>query len=81
MDEGPRWFRAKRFGWGAGVPVAWQGWAVIALYLAIVCGATVLLKDHRVAKWATIVPATMMFMLICARTTRDGWRWRWGDDR
>ena len=76
MDDSPNWFSAKRFGWGAGVPTAWQGWAVTALYLAIVSGATLLLKDHRVAKWATIVPVTMMFMLICARTTRGGWSWR-----
>lgn len=31
-------FPAKRYGWGWGLPVAWQGWLVIALYalLAIV---------------------------------------------
>jgi hypothetical protein len=80
MDDGPHWFRAKRFGWGAGVPFAWQGWAVTAFYLAIVCGAAFLFDDRPAPKWAMIVPATLMFMLISARTTRGGWRRRRGRD-
>jgi hypothetical protein len=24
------WFPAKRYGWGWGLPVTWQGWAVLA---------------------------------------------------
>ncbi|HTS17465.1 MAG TPA: hypothetical protein VMP11_07825 [Verrucomicrobiae bacterium] len=23
------WFRAKRYGWGWGLPCAWQGWVVL----------------------------------------------------
>ena len=29
------WFRAKRYGWGWGLPVAWQGWASLALFFAL----------------------------------------------
>jgi hypothetical protein len=28
---------------------------------------------------AVCVPLTIIFMVICARTTRGGWRWRRGD--
>ena len=28
-DDGPEWFAPKRYGYGAGLPIAWQGWAVI----------------------------------------------------
>ena len=37
FDKRP-WFAAKRFGYGAGLPIAWQGWLVVALYLGVVAG-------------------------------------------
>jgi len=79
MDDNPEWFSAKRYGCGAGLPIKWQGWVVTGLYLAIVFGAAFLFRDHPLLLGATIAPATLMFMLICARTTRGGWHWRWGD--
>ena len=30
------WFPAKRSGWGWGPPSAWQGWVVLAIYVALV---------------------------------------------
>jgi hypothetical protein len=30
------WFPAKRYGWGWGVPSAWQGWAVLVAYLCLI---------------------------------------------
>ena len=27
-DDGPEWFAPKRYGYGAGLPISWQGWAV-----------------------------------------------------
>ena len=35
MSEGD-WFAPKRFGYGAGLPIAWQGWVVMAAYFATV---------------------------------------------
>ncbi|NKF23092.1 hypothetical protein [Solimonas marina] len=29
------WFPRRRFGWGWGMPVRWQGWIVLALSLAL----------------------------------------------
>ncbi len=31
------WFPAKRYGWGWGLPVRWQGWLVLVLYFASIC--------------------------------------------
>jgi hypothetical protein len=28
------WFRAKRYGWGWGLPVTWQGWVVFVAWFA-----------------------------------------------
>ena len=35
---GKPWFRVKRFGYGAGMPVSWEGWVVLAVFLAIAVG-------------------------------------------
>src|SRR6266478_1870957 len=37
------WFRAKRYGWGWGWPSSWQGWIVLAAFVALLgAGAIVL---------------------------------------
>ena len=73
------WFAAKRYGSGSGKPIAWQGWVVLLAYLAIIIGATQLIHRSPWAMGSVIVTATAIFMAIAARTTRGGWRWRWGD--
>ncbi len=30
------WFPAKRYGWGWGLPVAWQGWLVLIAFCWLV---------------------------------------------
>ena len=37
FDKGP-WFRAKRYGYGAGLPFKWQGWVLLLLHMALVIG-------------------------------------------
>jgi hypothetical protein len=73
------WFAPKRYGWGGGRPVTWQGWVVTLVYLAIVVGATQLLNRSPWAGGSIIVTATAMFIVVLAKTTRGGFRWRWGD--
>jgi hypothetical protein len=29
--------------------------------------------------FGALAPLTVILMVICAKTTRGGWRWRWGD--
>jgi hypothetical protein len=29
------WFPAKRYGWGWGPPIAWQGWVVLGAYFVV----------------------------------------------
>lgn len=81
MSDGPEWFAPKRFGFGAGVPIAWQGWMVVAVYAAIVVAAVHWLADTPIALLGVIVPASAILTLITARTTRGGWHWRWGGQR
>lgn len=77
------WFAPKRYGYGAGLPVTWQGWALLASYCGLLGGIRLL--DHagtegaRAAAAVLFVLVTGVFLLIVARHTRGGWKWRWGD--
>ena len=73
------WFAAKRYGYGAGLPISWQGWAVLAAFLAVVVTAGLLLDGFPAIQASIVVPAIVALLIITARTTRGGWRWRWGE--
>ena len=74
------WFAPKRFGYGAGRPVSWQGWAVTILFVLLVLGASLAFSDRPILLAALLVPLVLLFQLVAARTTRGGWRWRWGGE-
>ena len=47
MGDRVYWFPAKRYGWGWGLPVVWQGWLVfIAFFLLLAAGAVVLIPSR-----------------------------------
>jgi hypothetical protein len=79
-DDRPAWFAPKRYGYGAGLPISWQGWAVTVAFLAFAFGVSIRFKDNIAVTLALMTPAVVAFLVICARTTRGGWRWRWGDE-
>lgn len=80
IDDGPAWFAPKRYGYGSGLPISWQGWAVTLAYVAIVGAVAFRYRENALVFMAVVIPMTVAFCVICARTTRGGWRWRWGDD-
>lgn len=79
MDEEP-WFRPKRFGFGAGWPTAWQGWATILAFIAGMTAAVHLSGRNPILAAALAALSLFIFLLVVARRTRGGLRWRWGGD-
>jgi hypothetical protein len=75
----PEWFAPKRYGYGAGLPISWQGWALTSAFLVLVGLAALLIRHSLVGYISVIAVLTAAFIVICARTTRGGWRWRWGE--
>lgn len=71
------WFAPRRYGWGSGPPITWQGWAVTLIYLGIFLGASQLLDRSIWAVASIVLPASAIFMTILAKTTRGGLRWHW----
>ena len=80
MSDDPEWFAPKRYGIGSGLPISWQGWLVTLVYAGAAVGAAALFRDRPLQMVATLIPLTVVFLVIASRTTRGGWRWRWGDD-
>lgn len=73
------WFRAKRFGYGAGLPFTWQGWALFSGHMVMILGIAFALQD----KPFVLVPVVMLLAFapfpIYAARTEGGWKWRNGD--
>jgi hypothetical protein len=79
MSERREWFAPKRYGYGAGMPITWQGWALTLLSISITIALMFAFARKPLLLWATLLPLVLLFVLIAARTTRGGWRWRWGE--
>jgi hypothetical protein len=80
MSDGPEWFAPKRYGYGSGKPISWQGWALTLGFVALAVGLGVRFPERPLQLFAIMAPLVITFCVICARTTKGGWRWRWGDD-
>ena len=74
------WFAPKRFGWGAGWPISWQGWAITAAFVIVAAATVIALARRPLLMLAILVPAVAIYAIVAARTTRGGWHWRWGGD-
>ncbi|MEW4449305.1 hypothetical protein [Qipengyuania sp. JC766] len=83
FEEGD-WFRPKTFGYGAGLPIAWQGWVLLASYVAFIFGLSLLAAIEGPIEAILLVvlglPVTILFLIVVHRRTRGGWRWRAGGD-
>lgn len=76
------WFAPKRYGYGSGLPIRWQGWAILVGYVALLPLLKIMDDSGdgslRAAAFALFVVATALLGVIAARRTRGGWKWRWG---
>ncbi len=83
MNEDDRpWFAPKRYGYGSGLPIAWQGWVMMTAHIAVLIAliASIARTPGRPAALVLLVLVVALApMPFYARKTAGGWRWRWGD--
>ncbi len=67
-DSDRYWVRARTFGFGWGLPLRWQGWVVLAVYLAtlIGCAARFPPADAPLAFGFCVAVATALLIAVCA---------------
>jgi hypothetical protein len=87
-DNEEIWFEPKRYGYGAGLPISREGWITLGGYAAVmILMASAIGPLSKANPLYILVPVAVMagmtiwFVPLCARHTRGGWRWRWGDDQ
>jgi hypothetical protein len=75
------WFPAKRYGWGWGPPVRWQGWAVLAVYAVLLAvSAWIYLPSDDVAAFLACAVALTIALVVVIWLKGERPRWRWGDE-
>jgi hypothetical protein len=79
MPDARYWFRAKRYGYGWGLPLTWQGWAVFIGW-AVVVLAPLLLRNGTgaVLSLVALAIATPVLIWIGSRKGEPP-HWRWGN--
>jgi len=75
----PYWFRAKRYGWGWGLPATWQGWVVFVLWL-VGAAAGVPLAIFSLPLFIVWMFVLLAGLLAVCFAKGEPPRWRWGND-
>ena len=73
------WFPARRYGWGWGLPTAWQGWVVLAVFVALLAVGFVLVPPtaDAIAFIDYVLVLVGVLVGICW-VTGEPTQWRWG---
>ena len=71
------WFRAKRYGWGWALPATWQGWVVLAAFLALLGAGIHFLPTNAFIFFGYVGLVSGVFVTICWIKGEPP-RWRWG---
>jgi hypothetical protein len=85
MEENKKdiWFPAKKYGYGWGLPITWQGWLVMICYILLSVLGGVGLSYYAMAL-VVFIPyillLTCLFILICWKKGEKA-EWRWGDKK
>ena len=80
MQKQPCWFPAKRYGWGWGLPIRWQGWAVMGVYAVLLVAAVFFLHSEREPlKFIAAVAGLTIALIAVCWIKGEPPRWRWGD--
>jgi hypothetical protein len=81
------WFRAKKYGWGWGLPLTWQGWIVLIVYSVFIVWDFIRIDASSHSASDTIRPflidvviASCVLILIAALTGEKP-KWRWGEKK
>jgi hypothetical protein len=81
------WFRAKKYGWGWGLPLTWQGWVVLITFLLFIFVDFFRIDGHSHSNSDTLIGfipdslvASVIFIAICFLTGEKP-KWRWGDKK
>ena len=78
-DEPSFWFPVKRYGWGWGLPVRWQGWVVFVAYLVLLYVGIYYFKPQRdvlgMSLYISLLTVALIAIVAIKGERPVGWRW------
>ena len=82
LPKDQAWFRAKRYGYGWGLPLRWQGWLVLAIYVFSLLFTGLHFGRPRGIEFGVYLTVfTLLLVAICAwKGERPKWRWGGSSD-
>ena len=73
------WFPAKTYGWGWGLPIAWQGWVVYGLAAALlVAGIFIFPPSARPVAFQVYTWTVVLVLVAVCWIKGEPPSWRWG---
>ncbi len=72
------WFPAKRYGWGWGLPITWQGWVEFIAWLVIVTAVAPFLASRSLLGFASFMLVMAFVQVAICYAKGEPPRWRWG---
>ena len=71
------WFAAKRYGWGWGPPMSWQGWVVLVVWIAVLVAGMLRFEPASAIQLVFILGMIALLLGVCYAKGEPP-RWRWG---
>jgi len=79
QPESGYWFRAKRYGWGWGLPLKWQGWAVLGVFGVLLgVGSAVISPAAHPVSYVLYVGVLSTLLVGTCYAKGEPPKWRWG---
>lgn len=73
LPRGKAWFHAKTYGWGWGLPARWQGWVVMAAFVALL-----MIAARNVPGYVAYCVAMAAALVAVCWWKGEPPKWRWG---
>ena len=77
-DKKDYWFPAKTYGWGWGLPVAWQGWLVYGIAAALLAAGFFIFPPVarpvlvQIYTWSVVL---LLVVMCWIKGEPPSWRW------
>ncbi len=80
LPKDKAWFASKTYGWGWGLPLKWQGWVTLLLYVAAMTVGGILLAANHLWWFIVFCVAVSGMLVAICYWKGESPRWRWGED-
>ena len=74
------WFPAKKYGWGWGFPISWQGWLFFVIWIAALFGGIASIQSQPLpgyVLYAFLLAMVFVLLAVCS-VKGEKPKWRWG---